>query len=117
MIEILIEQKSNGLLRVSASGHAIDKNGNVDRIVCAAASALAFTLGQCVLIASAEAQLKNKPQVLLKDGTAMIQAYPTEEDYNEVLHTFWVYMVGVCTLERSYPQYVKVKTNIKPIVA
>lgn len=113
MIEIKFK-KNNGILRVTAEGHAFDETGKSDPIVCAGASALAFTLGQCLLSMYADGQLKKKPEVDIKDGFAYIEAQTNEESDAETQLVFWVYLTGIALMEHNYKGMIRLYTDIKP---
>lgn len=106
MINIKIETKSNGFLRVTAVGHAGDEKEKSD-VVCAAHSMIAAVLYESYLQMHAEGKLRSKPKGNIDSGYAYITAYPKDEYYDEALHCLWFYTLGAAMLEKFYPQYVK----------
>jgi predicted DNA-binding antitoxin AbrB/MazE fold protein len=70
---------------------------------------LAYTVAQAVQFMYENGKLKKKPKISLKDGNANIVVTPTEEDYAEALHTFWVAQCGIHLLAHNYPQNVKLE--------
>lgn len=67
------------------------------------------------MIMYAEGQMQNKPKAEVSKGHALIQAFPKNESYNEALHCFWMFTVGMAMIAKNYPQYVKVENDISTI--
>ena len=114
MIKVNFEQKSNGLLRLTMHGHA-EKDGKKRDDVCAACTALAYTLAQCFVIMESDDKMQNKVRHDIRSGEAAVQAFPKDEYYNEAVQTFWTVMVGLSMIAHNYPDLVEVKEDIKPI--
>ena len=102
------QKPDNGTIHMTLKGHAQAAPKGED-LVCSAATMLAYTVAQAVQFLFEQGQLKKKPKILLKDGSATIIATPTEEGYAPVLHTFWVAQCGIHVLAHNYPQNVKLE--------
>ena len=102
------QKPDNGTIHMTLKGHAGTAPKGED-LVCSAATMLAYTVAQAVQFLFEQGQLKKKPKILLKDGSATIIATPTEEGYAPVLHTFWVAQCGIHVLAHNYPQNVKLE--------
>lgn len=102
----LDEKKLTASLRLD--GHA-GQNVIGSDIVCAAASILAYTLGQCVKTAHTRGILKCST-VKMKSGDCIITCRAKDtESYAEMLHTYLVIQTGYLLLAHNYPQYVALK--------
>lgn len=99
-------QKSGGVYRLTAVGHAVGSSE-----VCAAVSGIVYALG---------GYLKNLEQAgavkletfMLESGAAEIEAYsigPRPED--SALHPFGMAAVGLMQIEARYPRQVRVETK------
>lgn len=78
--------------------------------VCAAASILAYTLAQNIMIADSRGLLKYKPKVKLNEGDAIITVRARDDEtYAELLSIYLVIQTGYQLLAHNYPQYVAVE--------
>ena len=102
------QKPDNGTIHMTLKGHAQAAPKGED-LVCSAATMLAYTVAQAVQFLFEQGQLKKKPKILLREGSATIIATPTEEGYAPVLHTFWVAQCGIHVLAHNYPQNVKLE--------
>lgn len=98
----------NESIHMTLKGHAESAPYGAD-LICSAATMLAYTAAQAVQFMYENGKLKKKPKISLKDGNATIVVTPTEEDYAEALHTFWVAQCGIHLLAHNYPQNVKLE--------
>lgn len=79
-------------------------------IVCAAASMLAYTLGQTVSNMDTAGQLTEVPVLKFASGEAVIGWIPKDE-YRELAGAaMWVIENGARCLAASFPDYVRVRT-------
>lgn len=106
MISIKFEETDKNTLIFTCKGHAGQAERGQD-IVCASASILAYTLAQNIFFLQEKGKLKSKPRVTLRDGEAYISCRPKRNDFDEVLHTFFVVQLGYFLLAHNYPQYVE----------
>lgn len=95
-------------IALKVKGHAGMNNKGHD-IVCSAASILTYTIAQYLQYADKQNGLRRKSRINIKDGDALIVAFPTEEYMGEVLNAFFVAEVGFSLLAQNYPQYVELK--------
>jgi uncharacterized protein YsxB (DUF464 family) len=95
----------NESIHMTLKGHAESAPYGAD-LICSAATMLAYTVAQAVQFMYENGKLKKKPKISLKDGNANIVVTPTEEDYAEALHTFWVAQCGGHVLAKNYPDHV-----------
>ena len=92
---------------LKVSGHAGFAEQGKD-IVCAAASMLAYTLGQTVINMHANDQLAEEPVMEFASGDAAITCTPKDE-YRELTDAaMWVIENGARCLEATFPDYVRV---------
>ena len=106
MITIRFTRRSeDGGVRMVMEGHAGAGAKGADP-VCAAATMLAYTLGQSVRFLYESGLLWCRPRIDLQEGRAVICAVPRREALAEVLHTFWVVQSGAWVLSRNYPRNV-----------
>lgn len=82
-------------------------------LVCAAVSALTYTLGEAVERMNQHGMLLCEPKVETAHGMAEIVAVPRKEFMQEVLLTYWVIEAGLHALGRNYPQSVRIEETIK----
>lgn len=108
MITAKFYQKDSGSIHMSLKGHAQSAPYGED-LICSAATMLAYTVAQALEFMWEHGKLKKKPKISLTEGNAIIVATPTEEDYAEALHTFWVAQCGIHVLQHNYPQHVKLE--------
>lgn len=100
--------KEIDVIALKVKGHAgMDDKGH--DIVCSAASILTYTIAQYLQYADKQNGLRRKSRINIKDGDALIVAFPTEEYMGEVLNAFFVAEVGFHLLAQNYPQYVELK--------
>ncbi len=97
--------EETGLITLKVKGHANQAEKGKD-IVCASATILSYTVAQIMKNINSRGGLKKPPTVKLSDGRALISCHPTEDSYEEVLHTFLVAQVGFGLLAHNYPKYV-----------
>lgn len=98
-------KEEDGSVHMVVRGHAGAAVKGADP-VCAAATMLAYTLGQAVRFLHESGLLRCRPRIDLREGRAVIIATPRREALAEVLHTFWVVQAGAWVLARNYPEYV-----------
>ena len=101
----LSNNKDDGCISLRLSGHAGSAEIGKD-IICASASILAYTVAQTLKFMHSNGELKKKPHIKLKEGNAIITAFPTADAYGRALHTFFVAQVGFTLLQHNYPDYV-----------
>lgn len=94
-----VELRLGGHAGAVAAGHDI---------VCSAASILAYTTAQALLLLWDENRLQKEPKVILRPGDAQIVAYLDGVSDADVLYTFWMAQVGYALLAKKYPEFVKV---------
>ena len=97
--------EDTGLITLKVKGHANQAEKGKD-IVCASATILSYTVAQIVKNIYSRGGHKKPPTIKLSDGYAHISCYPTEDAYEEVLHTYLVAQVGFGLLAHNYPKYV-----------
>ena len=95
-------------ISLKLTGHAGAAEEGKDTI-CSAASILAYTVAQTVKFMAFKGFLLRKPHITLREGKALITAFPTAEGYEEVFHTFFVAQVGYELLQHNYPDFVSLK--------
>lgn len=101
-------QKDEGIISLKVNGHAgMDDKGH--DIICSAASILTYTVAQYLQYVDKQGGLREKPEIDIKEGDALIVAKPTEEYVGEVLNAFFVAEVGFSLLAHNYPQFVELK--------
>lgn len=109
MIDFRFYRKAdNGSIHMTIRGHAQTAPSGQD-LVCASATMLAYTVAQAVQFMFEQGKLKRKPKINIKEGKAIVIATPTDEDYAEALHTFFVGQCGAHVLAHNYPQHVKLE--------
>ena len=109
MIEVQFKRKPKSL-ELKVKGHSGSAEVGRD-IVCASASTLAYTLAQ-VCLDDKDKQLK-KPKIRLNEGDAEIVCFPKAECFEEMLYYYRYTQGGYALLEYNFPQYVRVKGEIK----
>lgn len=82
-------------------------------LVCAAVSALTYTLGEALERMHQHRMLLHEPKVETAPGMAEIVAIPRQEFMQEVLLAYWVIEAGLHALGRNYPKSVKIEETIK----
>lgn len=97
--------KSEDRLHMDMQGHAGTAKKGQD-LVCAAATMLAYTLGQAVQFLYEQDRLLEKPKFQIVDGYAHITVAPRKCAMGETLMAFWTVQAGAFVLERNYPQAV-----------
>jgi len=106
MIDVKLNFDSRrGTIRLRLRGHAGSAPRGED-LVCAAASALALTAGECATLLHSRGLLTRPPMVRLNRGDALVIATPKRETLAEVLLCFWTVQAGLYALQQQYPQYV-----------
>lgn len=108
MIQAKFYAKHNGSIHMTLRGHSGDAPQGQD-MICAAATALAYTAAQAVQFAYEEGRLNQKPKIDIRYGEATVIATPTKEAYDEVLHIFWVVQCGMHVLSHNYPQNLRME--------
>ena len=110
MIKVsFIKNDDTKYLTMDIKGHAGQADIGKD-IICASASILAYTVAQIVTTMKEEGRLMRRPTIKLKAGNCTIScSAKTDEDYAELMHTFFVAQVGCSLLAHNYPQFVSVK--------
>lgn len=107
MVQVRFEQSANGkTLVLTVKGHSGLAEEGKD-IVCSAVTILAYTVAQVVETMQEQGRLKNKPNIRLEKGDAVITCKPTKQYFAEALHTYTVAQVGYDLLHSNYPQYVQ----------
>lgn len=107
MIKVKIEKSEDGkTLILALEGHAGQAEVGKD-IVCSAASILAYTTAQRVLMMKEEGKLKKKPHIRLEEGNAVITCKPSKGHYAEALHIYSFAQTGYELLQQNYPEFVK----------
>lgn len=107
MIAAKFHKEGDGIC-MTMRGHA-DSAPYGEDLICSAATMLAYTVAQAVQFMYENDKLKDKPEIILEEGNVMIKADPTEDNYAEALHTFWVAQCGMHVLAHNYPQNVKLE--------
>ena len=103
MTEIKFDSKS---LKVTIKGHAMSDEAGKD-LVCAAVSALTYTLAENIEAYSSLVD-EIKAQIRLDNGDAEISVAEYPEDIGSILRTtFTAICVGFDKLARTYPENVK----------
>lgn len=113
MIRAEFEKDEQEYISLRVEGHAGQAEKGKD-IVCAAASILAYTVGQSITQMHKQGWLKKKPHINLKEGKGLITCIPKEEYFEECLMVFFVAEVGYTLLHNNYPQFVDVKPFGRP---
>lgn len=113
MIRAEFEKDEQEYISLRVEGHAGQAEKGKD-IVCAAASILAYTVGQSITQMHKQGWLKKKPHINLKEGKGLITCIPKEEYFEECLMVFFVAEVGYTLLHNNYPQFVDVKQFGRP---
>ena len=98
----------NESIHMTLKGHAKAAPYGED-LICASATMMAYTVAQAVQFMHEQGKLKKKPKISLREGSAQIVVTPTEADYAEALHTFWVAQCGIHLLAHNYPQNVQLE--------
>lgn len=102
------QKPSNGSIHMTLKGHANNAPEGED-LVCAHATAVAYTVAQAIQFYHEQGKLKKKPKISIKKGDVTVIATPTEDGYAEILHTFWVGQCGIYVLAHNYPQNVELE--------
>lgn len=115
MINILFSsQDKDKSLYIEISGHSKSAPMGQD-LICASASILTYTLAQIISTAERHDELVNKPIISISPGNTIISCQCKDiKSYYEISHSMMTIKVGFLLLEQSYPQFVTVKTLIKP---
>jgi len=108
MITVHYEESSMGTFSLAASGHAGAGPRGSDP-VCAAVTALCYTLAQA--LRTQREKLREAPQIQIREGHARIAAQPTREGAAEIGHTFRVVCGGLRLLAHNYPEHIQWKGN------
>ena len=106
MITVQFEKTGEGILRLTAAGHAGAGPRGADPI-CAAVTALCYTLAQALQLQ--RRQLAEDPHIRIREGAAELTARPIPEGAAEVTQTFWVVWTGLKLLEHNYPENLKIQ--------
>jgi uncharacterized protein YsxB (DUF464 family) len=106
MIRVTFEENEReGSISLKVKGHSGQAESGKD-IVCSAASILAYTVVQAMILCADD--LLKEPYIRMEEGDAEITVYPKEDRYGEIYHTFYVAEIGYGLLESNFPQNVTV---------
>lgn len=97
--------KDKGSIHMKVKGHAETAPKGED-LVCAAATMLVYTVAQAVSFMYETGQLKEKPSIKIREGSAYVVAKPKEDFFAETIHTYWVAQCGAHVLARNHPEAV-----------
>lgn len=115
MIRVSFEESvREGSISLKVKGHSGQAESGKD-IVCSAASILAYTVVQAMLLCADS--LMKEPYIRMDEGDAEITVHPKEDTYGEIYHTFYVAEIGYGLLESNYPENVAVKLFGQPLEA
>lgn len=95
----------DGTLTLRMRGHSGSAPAGED-LVCAACTALAYTLAQCVR--DAEDQLETPPVIDLRDGFGKIACKPKTVYLPGLMVAYQTVYRGYEVLAHNYPQFIKV---------
>lgn len=98
----------NGLLVLRMAGHS----GMAPDLVCAACTALAYTLAQAVL--DAETHMEQEPTIDLREGYGKISCRPGKVYLPGMMAIYHAVYRGFELLSTSYPQSIKVYARGTP---
>ena len=98
----------DGKLTVRMAGHSGSAPAGED-LVCAACTALAYTLAQAVL--DAEAQMEAAPMVDLREGFGKISCQPKKIYLPGMMTIYHAVYRGFELLSTAYPSNIKVYTR------
>ena len=93
-------------MTLAAAGHAGAAARGMDP-VCAAVTALFYTLAQCLW--EQRQLLEEVPRIRIEDGAAEITARPAGEGRAAMEHSFWVVYTGLKLLAHNYPEHIKIQ--------
>lgn len=97
--------EADGSLHMKLEGHAGSAPGG-QNLVCAAVSALAYTLAAAVLRLHTAAVLRNAPSCQLEEGLGEVAAVPQESFREAVQMAFWTVQCGMAALAEHFPEQV-----------
>ena len=103
MIHVIFYKKDDGTVHMDMQGHSTSAPKG-ENLICAAATTLAYTLGQSLQFLYENNRLMEKPSIQLVIGYAHISAKPKEMYFWDVLMTFWVVQSGIFCLYRNFPK-------------
>ena len=101
MINITFKSET---LTLEVKGHAGQNEKGKD-IVCAAISALFYTLAKA--LTDSEKMLKKKPIIKENNGDGLISCQPKKEYEGNIARTYWTILVGMELIANEYKDYVK----------
>lgn len=101
MVHLLFGKKGDQIF-LTARGHAGYAAHGQD-MVCAAATMLAYTLGQTAMVLAAEGKLEGDPSISIQSGDADIAFTPKAEHRAECLTSMRVIENGAQCLAGSFP--------------
>lgn len=98
----MTRNNSDGSVCLTITGHAgsAPKGQN---LLCAAATALAYTAAQAAQCLYNGGLLEAAPEILLEPGNARIRAVPTKAGRDAVHTAFWTVQSGLFVLMNNYP--------------
>jgi uncharacterized protein YsxB (DUF464 family) len=97
----------DGRITMTMRGHSGAAERGKD-LVCAAASMLAFTVSQDIIDQCNAGNLQEHPDMHVSPGKVEISVIPKEDNYAEILHTFFIIQKGLLVLQANHPKFVKV---------
>lgn len=98
--------RDEGAIELRCQGHADFRELGKDP-VCAGASVLAVTAGQCAETMHEAGRLQKKPVVNVRGGNVRVVIKPKPENFNDALLIIGTVAVGYQLLAEAYPGYVK----------
>ena len=101
MIEITFKPET---LELSVSGHANYGKKGKD-IVCAAVSALFYTLSES--LNQSEDMLYTEPKFSDVEGEGYLRCHPKEEYRGNIEMMYWTILTGMQMIADSYPKHVR----------
>ena len=101
MVNITFNSKT---LTLEIKGHAGQDEKGKD-IVCAAISALFYTLAKA--LCDSEKMLKKKPIIKERDGEGLISCQAKKEYEGNIARTYWTILTGLELIADEYKEYVK----------
>lgn len=111
MTNVRVYRKSDGSIRLKMEGHSGAAPFGQD-LVCAAATACAYTIAQAAEFYYENGYLQLEPRVEIGDGKATVIATPKKEYEAEVLNSFWTVQCGLHVLCHNYPQNIKMLEHL-----
>lgn len=100
MINITFKPKT---LELEINGHAGQDEKGKD-IVCAAISALFYTLAQA--LCESEEMLAEEPTIKEEDGNGYLCCKPKKEFEGNITRSYWTILIGLQMIANEYKEYV-----------